>query len=119
MARAQRPKSTKSDGKADAIIRAYTESVERIGADPAFFGIMAVVGCGALAVGANAWAVCGLMGILSLCWIGNKWVNAHIFEKNAKLELQRLRADRGGELLKQKKPKPVHLQLLSDRGSKS
>jgi hypothetical protein len=82
-----------------AIIRHYTESAERIGADAALLGIIIVMGSLAMIAGTDAIAVTifGLGGYG--LWIVTKFANAYLGVTREQLELDQTRVARGQKIL--------------------
>jgi hypothetical protein len=85
--------------RAVAVIRGYTESVERIGSDAALIGLIVILGFGALMVGVNEWAVISF-GLSSwVLWVATKFANAYLDVQRRQLELDRTRVLRGQRIL--------------------
>ena len=95
-------------------MRDFTDSVHLIGADPAIYGIIAILGFGALVAGAHALATFGLAGTLIGGWLTTKWMNTVIEERREKLKLSRLAQERGMLLLKLRGKLPDQLSFLDE-----
>lgn len=92
-------KSNNKGGKEKVLIEAFTESVERVGADTAFHGLVCILALISLPFSANGLAVFGIVLAILAMWNISKIVNAHIEEKKARLNLEKLKVMRGVSLL--------------------
>jgi len=101
MANKGKASGSKNAGKerAVAVIKGYTDSVERIGPDAALIGLIVILGFVALMVGVDQWAVIGFGLGAWVLWVVTKFANAYLEVRRQQLELDRTRAIRGQEIL--------------------
>ncbi|WP_088346982.1 MULTISPECIES: hypothetical protein [Rhodomicrobium] len=95
-----------------AIIHSFTDSVERIGEDVALYGMIVVLAFVALMVGANAGVTFLLSGCFIAGWLGLKWNRMLIAERLFRLELARMKEERGLQLLRLRERSPEQLSML-------
>lgn len=99
MARSTKPLAKGNSKERVAVIRAFTDSAERIGPDAALMGIIAIFGFGALAVGADTGGVV-LLALLVWCgWVVIKFANAYLTSWREQIELDKVRIERGQKIL--------------------
>lgn len=94
-----------------AVIKGYTESVERIGPDAALIGLIVTLGFGALAVGASTGGVLVLAAGAWGAWTVTKFINAHIAVRTEQVNLDKTRVERGQTILESHPDRQRQLQL--------
>ncbi len=98
-----RNKSNNRGGKEKVLIETFTESVERIGGDTAFYGLVTILSFIGLTLGAGGLAVIGIAVAVLVMWNVQKIVNARIEEKKTKVALEKLKVIRGVSILSKHK----------------
>jgi hypothetical protein len=104
-------KKPNDEGRPAATIRAFTDSAERIGADNAVLGTIAVLGFTALAVHADTIGVVVFAIVVWVLYIFGKLGNAYLENQKVQTEVGSTRANRGGKILEAHADKQSRLGL--------
>ena len=96
---AEKKKGGKPKGDYVAVIKGYTDSVQKIGADAALMGLIVILGFGALAVGADASGVSIFAIVVWTAWTVTKFLNAYLEVIREQTKLDTTRTERGQKIL--------------------
>lgn len=95
-------------------LKAFTDSVRKIGADAAIYGIVIILAFGSHIRGAESLTTLALSVLFIAGWMATKWINLLIEERRERLEVMRFIRTRGMEILRLRPNAPDQLTFLNE-----